>query len=330
VYFDSNQKPLAIRNTSGVVLKPDSGRKWEEAKAVWYCSLLSIVTVVDHLFNLHFFVAAQVLRACTEALPKDHRLRRAMQPFLIGTSHVNNKAASILLVDNSIIEHMTALTNETLQHLATLTYKKGPEWRYLPEHIASKGPEIGKLIDSGKLPFYEDGLELYSIYRSFFQMVLGRDARAVEKDRHLQKFWNLLCQYTDATDLPSDFSYDGLLNALANFAFHVTAQHEQVGTIIDSKETPDHGSFRMRQGQTRVDKQGYILSYALLISVSNRSPALLSNFSDFWKNDTEKKQWGCLQDQLIRLSGKIDERNKTRRYPVENANPRILECAVSV
>jgi hypothetical protein len=329
-YFDANQAPLAIRSASDALVKPGDGPKWEEAKALWRTSLLSFVTVVDHLYHVHFFVAAQMLRACVEGLPTEHSLRRAMHPFLMRTALINNSAAYSLLVDNSVIEHMTAFTEDALHLLAVATYKKGPEWKALPEHVASKGPAIQKLIKAGRLPFYEDGLELWHSYRSFYDKVLDTNETAVHSDKHLGKFWTLLLSFTEAADLPVTLTRDGLLNALANFTFHVTAQHEQVGSISDSMETPLHGGFRLMPGELRVDKQSYVIGLALLGLTSLRTPPLLSKFENYWKTDEEKQHWESLQVELKALSKRVDIRNMTRRFAVQNANPSILECSVSI
>jgi hypothetical protein len=61
-----------------------------------------------------------------------------MGPFLMRTALINNMAGGSLLVDNSFVEHMTAFTEDALPLLASATYRKGPEWKALPEHVASK------------------------------------------------------------------------------------------------------------------------------------------------------------------------------------------------
>jgi hypothetical protein len=61
-----------------------------------------------------------------------------MGPFLMRTALINNTAGGSLLVENSFVEHMTAFTEDALPLLASATYRKGPEWKALPEHVASK------------------------------------------------------------------------------------------------------------------------------------------------------------------------------------------------
>ena len=329
-YFSADQKPVAIRDTSGMLVKPVDGFKWEMAKAMWRTSLVTLVTVVDHLYHTHFFVAAQTLRACVEGLPTEHPLRRAMHPFLMRTALINNIAGGSLLVDNSFVEHMTAFTEDALHKVATANYQKGPEWKALPKHVASKGAAIHELIKAGQLPFYHDGLELWHIYRSFYDKIIDTNESAVQSDKDLTKFWSLLVKYTQAKDLSTDLTRDGLLNALANFTFYVTAGHEQVGSVSDSMETPLHGGFRLAPDTLRVDKQSFIIGMALLALTSLRTPPLLSAFADYWQNASEKRHWRSMQTELQALSKRVDARNATRLFTVQNANPRILECSVSI
>lgn len=143
---------------------------------------------------------------------------------------------------------MPAFTEDALHLLAVATYREGPEWNPLPDHLSSKGPEIQKLIKTGRLSFYEDGLELWHSYRSFYDKVLDASETAVQSDKHLGKFWTLLLTFTEAADLPVTLTRHGLLDALDNFSFHVTAQHDQMGSISDSMETPLHGDSRTLSG----------------------------------------------------------------------------------
>lgn len=220
-YFDEDQEPLAIRVANGDVIMKDDGVRWEEAKALWRSSLITFVTAVDHLFNNHFWVGGQCCRATVTGLPKKHPLRRAIHPFLTGTIQVNNLAGVSLTGENSIVEHMTAYTGEALNQIAAATYSKGDNWTPLPEYIKSKGPAFETLVEEGKLPFFEDGLDLWKLYRAFFDAVLREEKIDVETDTDVQKFWSLLLAYTEATCLPQTLSRDTLLDTLATFVFQV-------------------------------------------------------------------------------------------------------------
>jgi hypothetical protein len=331
VYYDQDQNPLAIRTANESLVYPDDGYKWEVAKFAWRSSLITLVTAVDHLYNLHFACAAQMLRACTEAFPADHPIKRALHPFTMRTALINNKAGTALLPKHSILHHITAFRWGALCELAAGTYQKGPEWQCLKTTVATKGSKVQELIASGKLPFYQDGLELYEIFFSFFERVVPSNDAEVANDAAIQTFWKLLVEYTRSSDLKNaELSRSVLLETLATFCFNVTAGHEQVGAIAEHMETPLHGGFRMTHNAVQVDKQSYLGGSLLLAMTSIATPPLQSKFAKYWKGNEEATSWQTLQGELVELAERVDERNKTRKYCFQAANPRFLECAVSV
>ena len=157
-YFDAERRPVAIGMSSGELVRPGDGEPWEHAKFAWRCSLVCCTTCVDHLANVHFFVAAHMLRAVVTALPKDHVIQRAIHPFTFCTALINNKAGSALLPANAIISHISALTWQSFGDIMEAGYRKGPEWRPLPAQLADKGPMVAELVNAGALPYFEDGL----------------------------------------------------------------------------------------------------------------------------------------------------------------------------
>eukprot|EP00808_Paulinella_micropora_P016410 g17116.t1 len=331
-FFSVDQNPVAIRTSQGQTVRPGDGNDWEHAKFVWRCSLILCVTAVDHLFNTHFLISAQVIRALVDGLPPSHALRRATQPFTFRGALINNKAGSALLPVNSILHHMTALTWDSIKAVAEATYKKGTvgtTWQPLPAVLANKGEAISTMAKAGKIPFFQDGCELFAIFRSFFGQVLP-DEEKLQADEDVKKFWAILRKYTASPFLPEALTRNTLLDTLCQFAWGVTANHEHVGSISEYLSTPVHGGFRIRPGSNRVDKQAFLVGAALMSLTSVRTPPLLSKFPSFWKSEEEKSRWGKLQEDLAALVKTVDERNSQRAFPYQNANPKFLECAVSI
>lgn len=54
--------------------------------------------MVDHLYNLHFGVAAPMTMSLVEALPVDHPIRIYVKPFTYRTTAVNNEAGEGMLL----------------------------------------------------------------------------------------------------------------------------------------------------------------------------------------------------------------------------------------
>ena len=329
-YFDNDKKPLAIRGPDGVLSRPGDGALWEFQKFGFRCTLVLVVTAVDHLMNLHFGTAGVMLLSAVEGLDCEHPLRRAIHPFLMRTALINNKAGDMLLPDNNLLVHMSAWNNDEIRKIAKAEYKNGPEWRALPLTVEQKN--LQALIDAGHLPYYEDGLEVFNSFRDYFKRVV---AICNANDGQLEKFWAVLRSHAHSKHLPETFTEDALLDALAQFAFSVTAHHEHVGSISGYLIHPDRSCARIRPGSTRADAQSFILGATLIALTSLRTPKLLSSFEHFWRSDEERMHWSELQAKLTTISEVVDSRNEKRasedgKWPFMSCNPKILECSVNV
>ena len=85
-----------------------------------------------------------------------------------------------------------------------------------------------------------------------------------------------------------------------------------------------------------------IQSYAQVLNIASltgfRAPPLLGDFTHLFaeiKNDKSEKDatiknFNEFQTALKKLSADIDERNTKRKWPFENANPKKMECSVSI
>lgn len=336
-YYDESCKPLAIRTAeSNGLVYPSEGQNWQVAKFAWRCTVVTYVTIVDHLFNGHFNTAAQMLRASREALGENHPIKRVLAPFLMRTAMVNNKASLSLLSHKSIMHHTSSLTWDSMRRVAEQTYQQGDEWRNFQERVNEKGPKLQALIENGKLPFYEDGIDVYLCFYQFFERCFVNLAEEdFVKDMELQDFWQRLGRYTNsmAKGIWKDLRKEHLIETLANFAFHVTAFHQEVGQISDSIETPLHGGGRIRPGATRVDKQAFVGSTVIMALTALKVPKLLgSTFDQYWGEDEEhlRQSWDQMQRDLKKLSKKIDRRNDMRDFPYRHCHPRNLKCSVAV
>lgn len=111
--------------------------------------------------------------------------------------------------------------------------------------------------------------------------------------------------------------------------FQVTSYHEQVGSIVDSIETPLHGGFRLAPGSTRTDKQSYVIGLCVMMGTSQIMPPLLSSLEHYWTSQWEVARWENLQRNLRALSKTVEMRNATaREYAVQSGNPAFLDIAI--
>ena len=120
-YFDAGWRVLRIVRRE---LAPGGARersyapgdsRWEYAKFAFRGSLVTLVTLVDHLHELHLQWTAALVKAKREALEPDHPVRRLLTPFTFGTIGVNDRAHDHLISPHGMAERCFALDAAGLQ-----------------------------------------------------------------------------------------------------------------------------------------------------------------------------------------------------------------------
>lgn len=326
-YFGSNLEPLGVKMPGKEIVTPSEGAAWEHAKFAWRNDCVSVVTVVDHLFNAHFATAAAMSIAGTHKLSTTNPLRRVLEVFLFRTELINNTAGQALIPKMSLVHHFTAFTYESLEAVADVTYRKGNEWMPLPKQLKAKGDKVGELVKKGELPYFEDGLEIFGILRRFMDKVIDDYE---ENEAEYAEFWAYLREKTASPDLSETLTRDALVDAAAQFAFMVTMHHEHVGSITEYLTSPRFAGTRTRTQSVRVDAQAWLASACLMCLTGISVPKLMSGFSDYWESDAEHERWNEMQAELETMVENVKSRNKERRFPYRNSRPDFLECAISV
>lgn len=213
--------------------------------------------------------------------------------------------------------------------IAEAHFKKGDEWQPIPSAIKARTPILQQLIDASQLPYYQDGLDLFKVFRVYYDSVLSEVD--VEADDALATFWTTLGSHTGSEHiLNQPLTKDSLADVLAQYSFLVTAHHEHVGSIAEYLETPKHCGFRIRKDATAVDAQSFFIGNALMAMTSIKTPDLQDPFRAYFKPGIEAQTWNRLQKGLLEVERRVDARNKTRSFKFDACNPRILQCAVSV
>jgi len=108
VYFGADWRPICIvrleppageewwEELEDVIYRPGEGYRWEYAKFCFRSSLFTLITFVDHLFQLHMQTSELVTLATREQLSTDHPIRRFLVPFTFGAITINDWARTAL------------------------------------------------------------------------------------------------------------------------------------------------------------------------------------------------------------------------------------------
>ena len=231
-----------------MVTKEDEA--WEHAKFVFRSTIISALTLREHLTYTHWIVSNRVSFASRESLGKDHPVRRLLKLFTFRTPTINLISKYTLMAENMLLHRASAFTLKGVLDAfedAAANFK----YRPFPEEMAGK-----KLPQGMKLPLAEDGVEVWAKYTDFFAEyvdVFYAGDEEVQKDPELQAFWESMEKATDCHKtgtgpstvyrgygLPSEtlVTKAQLVELLTHSAFWVTAMHEITGNIVEYFESP--------------------------------------------------------------------------------------------
>ena len=124
-YFDKDYKIKAIYWSHGKKMVFPKDEEWEHAKWAWKVSAIVYITAADHLTWTHFIDSNVLLYANVRRLPLGHILRIFIKPFTHNTANINVGAATLLVDEKGMLEHISAFDYREIQHL--LDYAK---WNY--------------------------------------------------------------------------------------------------------------------------------------------------------------------------------------------------------
>ena len=121
-YFDEHWKPVMIVDKGRGPLRDDGTQEtvttrpgdadWDRAKFRFRSSLFTLVTLVDHLYDIHLQKANLFVTAMREKMSSDHPVRRFMTPFTYRTITVNDNAFHNLITKNGMAPRCFALTDQ--------------------------------------------------------------------------------------------------------------------------------------------------------------------------------------------------------------------------
>lgn len=120
-----------------VDLEVEDLSEWRHAMWVWRVSTLALVTVVDHLVNVHLIASNTLVTASRSHLPISHPLRSFLKIFTFRTIGINSKAYKTLVQRKGVVNRSWAFKEDDLHSLlegSPNTFKKNFK-HYIPESM---------------------------------------------------------------------------------------------------------------------------------------------------------------------------------------------------
>jgi len=340
LYFNAEGLPVMLETPDGRQVQRGD-KDWQYWKFVCRSSLVSGITLVDHLHLTHFRAANILSRVTRKALPPDHLFRRFMSIFTFGSIYINNVALHTLLGPNHVLHRSTPFQEfESLSSLVPTLMPALPEWH---RPILNKTLFDALPAKIKEAPYYADGILLVEALRklimNFFDISHAEACAEDDSPRNpdLLRFRNILMSQDAeagyATLVDASLKCLEMREQLLAFLWTVTGWHRHVGTVGDYYKDPDLAGFSWKEGEAFVRPKQCMLMTVVASFTSLPQPKLNEDFSHLFKGLAKEEEINKVLESFRKELGKIEEiiaqRNKQRQIQNFHAHPGFVECSVA-
>jgi hypothetical protein len=367
LYFNAEGFPVLLETPTGKHVQRGD-KDWQYWKFAWRSSLITVITLVDHLHFTHFKVANMYARITRMALPPNDPYRRLLSIFTFGHIFVNMQALHMLIGQNHMLHRASPLQDlESLSGILAETMPDMQDWPALralqsDEHF-DRLPQ--KLKDS---PFYADGRVfmrlLTSFVKDFDSIVLPGYCSRVDSDfTRWSNFSTLFVRMLTRAhySFPAEFGKKmeaeeqkkmcaGLLNGdlskedarlvqrmrwdrLGALMFVVSGWHRHVGFVGDYYKDPEVAAMSWKEGEPYARPRQHMIQTVINTFTSTGQPKLIEDFSHVFKGLEKEAELASAWRNFIKRLGEmgtyIDKKNDLRPIKNINMHPSVLESAVS-
>lgn len=355
LYFNEQGLPVLLVTTDKeVVVRGDP--KWQYWKFVWRSTLVTGITLVDHLHLTHYRASTILSRAVRVGLQPDHPVRRVLSIFTFGGIFINAQAMHVLLGPNHLLHRASPFKD--FAGLSDIVPKSNHDVTEVPaiERIAND-KEWDKLNPKLKeLPFYADGRLLMLALRKMIYKFMDlswpvvcpkgtwasnftdfvKDMGKFTLESHYQVSKDMLGFVNEAILFKDCTKFRELLtNRLVHYVYIVTAWHRHVGFVGDYYADPSLTTMSWKDGEPFGRPRQHMIMSVINVFTSTQQPLLKSDYTHLFKNmrpdlETEyTKVWKDFMEDLHEIEAEINVRNKGRKIKNVNHSPQVLECSVS-
>eukprot|EP00931_Biecheleriopsis_adriatica_P055254 TRINITY_DN32614_c0_g1_i1.p1 TRINITY_DN32614_c0_g1~~TRINITY_DN32614_c0_g1_i1.p1 ORF type:complete len:679 (-),score=149.98 TRINITY_DN32614_c0_g1_i1:77-1996(-) len=361
LYFNEDGLPVLLE-TPDKELVMRGEKRWQYWKFVWRSSLVTGITLVDHLHVTHYRVSNILSRATRVSLSADTPLRRYFSIITFGAIFINFQAMHVLLGPNQLLHRSTPFKKFT--HLSKLV----PELSDDPMSYPAVKPLMHddaweKLHPMLKtLAFYADGRLIAAIIKRMVTKLVDQawphycSANGTFHDemKHFTQQFYILLSSAHYTNFPEamnkvvegvaqgDYSAYNchdfrsiVIERFAIYTFFVTAWHRHVGFVGDYYQDPGMATMSWKDGEAFGRPKQHMIMSVINVFTSTRQPLLKEDYTHIFKGmkpDLEvpfTKIWHEFQEELLDAEKEIDRRNAKRKVFNINMSPKVLESAVS-
>jgi len=334
-YFDEAGHVLAIQYNGETKFPAADDPAWNYFKFVFRSSLVSTVTVVDHLMSCHILIAGTLAVSTFETLEATDSLRLLLTPHIQGTININQQAATNLFAGKMVIHRASPFGLDAFEPEDGST---GSVWAKSAAIRFQKFGEIYEVYRANRedvpsapeMLLFEDGILLYRAVQNYVSAFIDETysaswscSRGLGQDVRAQRFITSFLAYNDPAT--PDFWPRDLRNAgrscvsfkalLTECIFAVTGFHRHVGTFADFVRDVTFSSVSWVDGEDKPrPKQGFLAMF--LAAVTNvDGPKLVDGASlvhMFQDQPGLQAIFERFAQDLLEVQAEVEARNQRR------------------
>ncbi|MBA2657098.1 MAG: hypothetical protein H0U70_08960 [Tatlockia sp.] len=311
--------------------------EWEWAKFAFRSTVFTMVTVVHHFLYQHAISSNILNIAAHEQLPATHPLRSLLEPFIFGSTTVNQNALMLLFSKNGTI-HRRCWTYEGIKQIAAEHYERFSNFYCtFEESIRANG------VEELKLPYETDGTLVWNCIRVFVREFLTclYDLDQPIVDEHVIRFYQAARQLMPSSvrsspRMPEQVDWKALEFYLVHSLFEVTAGHTHLGQMVEYCRDPYMFSWRLLAGVPYASPQIATQFIVGVIGTGLPMPMLLDpDWPNHFPGDTKQQKQArrvfvTFQQRMEDIAHTIETANKTRRWPFANFSPKNMQISASI
>jgi len=349
-YFDATGKILGIVRNGRIWRPTDSLGKettctgylwwkscsyelgWRHAKLAFRGTLMAIITLIDHLYGLHFTIGNAIVTSNVRELDPAHPLRRLLTPFGFRTEAINFQAANVLTPEYHLVHRASALSNKGMHDAYAFanTTSRMMTWNTIVYKIKTRGDTV----DTFTLPIDEDGTDYYAIInkyvKSYMQLHFDYAANTCGSDGSMVDWYIRANSVLPQMDLPMPMTCESVEEVVSMFMYLVSAMHQHVGTIGAEVKDPCFAPWAWREGELCGPPRTFYTHAAIMLSTAFEQPRILEDYTHMFDDAASKQLWRDLTTDLQGLGRTIADRNTRRRRPFKGFQVETMETGVSI
>jgi len=361
LYFNQDGMPVLVETPEGELVQRGD-KQWQYWKFVWRSTLVTGITLVDHLHLAHFRAANLLSRAVRVSLPPTNPIRRVASIFTFGSIFVNLQAMHTLIGPNHMLQRATPFSSFTKLANIVPSGDSGllADITEIPAMRALlSDAEFAKLPPMLQAsPFYSDSRLLVGALRKLTRRVMEVSQKHIcDAGSDWHRDWSALrlqvmkdtmaAQYAvseemmdvgrlrnmSACDLPE--ARRALEQRLVAYLFLATGWHRHVGFVGDYYGNPSLATMSWKDGEAMGRPRQHMIMTYINVFTSTKQPLLKEDYTHLFKGmvpDMEgefSEMWQTFRQDLEEIEVEVDRRNEKREIVNYNGSPKVIECAVS-